>query len=632
MTKIKVSKKENKFTIESIQKRKKDYLKETINLADLVVNKLYVSDIVSINRSNNFKILFDEIVENDEYEGDTHLLVYTKERKIFYQLTNKNIYARLVQVKRKILKICFNRHFVIFIYIAYIYNPYKLRIGKQSFHLDSLNYKNIKLNSYSNKKLSVLQILKNMHMSSFNVNNLLAKNAEINNSIMIKLKIDNIENCYYLSKKNKKIVDKRKYYVPMYSKYTKDHAIQLRRSNTGNIIFVRRPKEAIEYNFLFRFKESKVVQILLLLVAKIFKLFNKNIINLYFEKLCSKAEEGTIELTKYAQSSSKSKNYFIINKNSDYYENISKYKFVITQFSLKYYILYYMSDNFISTEAPLHVTIMRSNNKIFRKKLTSKKNVFLQHGIIYMKNLGKVSTFMQGKEGQCNYIVASSQKEAEVICEDFQMSEDQVLITGLGMFSDIEYNHINEQSKDIVTVMLTWKIYEEHLTDFEQSSYYKNTVEIYNKLCKHFDKKNINIVAHPKVYEALLKTNLKDSMWQGKISDILKETKLLITDYSSVCYNSFYQGSGVIFYHEDLKLYEKVQGKLLPNEDEYIGKRVFSLEELEIELSKVVKNKKIDLEKLRLKEYIENYKEINEFSDGENIKRIYNKLIEKNIV
>ena len=72
-----------------------------------------------------------------------------------------------------------------------------------------------------------------------------------------------------------------------------------------------------------------------------------------------------------------------------------------------------------------------------------------------------------------------------------------------------------------------------------------------------FDKEKIILIPHPKVYDLLIQTDMKDSLWTNPISQALEKTKLLITDYSSVCYNAFYQGAGVIYFQPDLVLYEK---------------------------------------------------------------------------
>ena len=149
---------------------------------------------------------------------------------------------------------------------------------------------------------------------------------------------------------------------------------------------------------------------------------------------------------------------------------------------------------------------------------------------------------------------------------------------------------------------------------------------------KYIDKSKILIISHPKAKILLEQTDLKDSLWNEPISKALEKTKLIITDYSSVCYNTFYQGGGVVFFQPDLDLYEKENGKLIPYNEEYIGKRAFDMYELEEIIKQTIKNNKIDLSIVRTREYEENYKTINEFSDGKNIERIYEALIKRKII
>ena len=379
--------------------------------------------------------------------------------------------------------------------------------------------------------------------------------------------------------------------------------------------------------------ESKIISNLLYKISKLaIKIRRKNI-NLYYEKFSSKAEEGTFDLFLLAKQNSKlSKNYYVIDKNSEDYQKIKSEKNVVKKYSLKYYWLIFNANNFISTEAPIHLNILRSNNTALRKSICDKPFIFLQHGITYMKCQGDGSTFAKNKEGEATYIIVGSEKEKDAVVDMLNLDEEQVLNTGLPIFSKIEFNHINQDSEDIVTIMLTWKPYEEQLYDFEESTYYKNTIEIYNMISKYIDKEKIVIIPHPKVFELLANTDIKERFWQGKISTILEKTKMLITDYSSVCYNSFYQGAGVIFYQPDLKEYETYNGKLVPKDDEYIGKRAYNINELENIIRETIRDKHINLSKIRNEKFENNYATINEFTDGKNIERIYRKLKELNII
>lgn len=628
----------NLLTISHEGKRINFENEEIIDLKKINSNKIYKSAVKSLNTKQNFKILLEEktnlSVKNEKGELlEETVIVYIKNNNVYYYKSNNNIYNKLVSVPKRLFNIHLSKRSCKFFYLAYINNPFKLKIYDMKFNLDNVNYININLNQYNNNnKINIKKIFSNLHLISFNMTDVLSKEAQINNNPSIALKVNGIDHDYCFSKKNKFIKDTRFYYVPFKTKFIGDFAVHFRRSIKGTVIFVRRKKEEPEYSINFRILESKPVSFLFYFSSRVYKKFKRKNINLFYEKFSSKAEEGAFDIFKFSQKSTTSANYFIINKNCEDYEKIKDVKNVITQYSLKYYWLFYCSDNFIATEVPAHLNILRTNNASFRKEMVKKKNIFLQHGIIYMKNLGKNSTFIKGKDGSCDYIVASSQKECEVICETLNMKENEVLVTGLGIFSKIKHKHINNDSKDIVTIMLTWKPYEEHLEDFSKSSYYKNTIEIYNIVSHYIDKENIKIVAHPKVFDLLNSTDLKSNVWQNPISEALECTKLMITDYSSVCYNSFYRGAAVIFMQPDITLYEGINGKLIPNEDEYVGKRLYKINDLDKLLKNNTKNKKIILDGLRTKEHEEIYKTINEFDDGKNIERIYNKLIELNII
>ena len=66
------------------------------------------------------------------------------------------------------------------------------------------------------------------------------------------------------------------------------------------------------------------------------------------------------------------RNYFIIDENSKDYKKIKDIKGVVKKYSLKYYWIIYNANNFISTEVPIHLNILRSNNTNLRKSLRNR--------------------------------------------------------------------------------------------------------------------------------------------------------------------------------------------------------------------------------------------------------------------
>lgn len=538
-------------------------------------------------------------------------------------------YKQFVKLKFKILKISLNKKKFKIKILAYIINKDKIDIKDMKFFVDGNLNKKCNLKQYK-KDISKMQILKdkNIYKFSFDLNDIAKDSSKINGYLRFELNIDGTKVQYRVGIKNEKLKNKRYYKIPLKSAYVGDYSIHIRRTMSGNLVLVKREKEDIEKSLRYRALESKFVSCILYYAGKIFGKFRKKKINLFYEKFASKAEEGVYDLCKLCQKSKNTKNYFIIDKNTNDYEEIKKDKNVVAKYSLKYYWLFYNTNCFISSEVPGHLNILRSNNKYLRRAIYDKKFVFLQHGIIYMKNLEVNSIFKKGEEGEADYIVVSSEKEKNVVKNKLGYDDKQILKTGITIYSKIKYNHINQNSADYVSVMLTWKPYEEQMySNFEDSSYYKNAIKVFNVLKNYINHDKIIIVGHPKANNLLNKTDLADYVWKEPISKALEKTKLLITDYSSVCYNTFYQGGGVIFYQPDLELYEAENGKLIPTDDEYIGRRTFNIDELEDLLKKCVQNQKINLDKLREEKYVENYKLINEFSDGKNIDRIYNELI-----
>ena len=637
MGKIKVELNNNILTI------KKDSVRNINNEEIVEIEKLkygehYLSSIVATTKKEYNKIfLLQEIsnVKGDENELIKNVvIVYSVDGKVKYAYGELNaVMKKVVKLKFKVLNIKLNKRRLSIRLIAYLVNKPKAKIGDIKFFVDGDMSKPATLKEYRGP-ISIIKMFteKNMYKFKFKMKDILQDDSTINGNIRFEVNVDGYPIQYNIAKKDRRTKNLQHHYAPYKSTWTKDYAVHIRRTIAGNLVLVKRLKEPVERTLKFRIMESKFVSRLLYKISNFNIKHRKRKINVFYEKFSSKAEEGTYDLFLLMQKDNKSRNYFVITEDSPDYEKIKDNKDVIKKYSLKYYWIIFNADNFISTEAPIHLNILRSNNTYLRKSLTDKPFVFLQHGITYLKCQGKNSTFAKNKEGQVDYIVVGSEKEKEVIVESLDINDEQVLNTGLPIFSKIDYKHINNDSDDFVTVMLTWKPYEEQLLNFEESTYYQNVIKICKMLEKYIDKSKILLISHPKAQTLIEQTDLKDSIWHKPISEALEKTKLLITDYSSVCYNTFYQGGGVIFFQPDLDFYEKENGPLYPSNDEYIGKRTFNLDELEEVIKKTIKNKKIDLNEVRTDKFEENYKTINEFSDGKNIERIYEKIKELKLI
>lgn len=457
--------------------------------------------------------------------------------------------------------------------------------------------------------------------------------TNINNPIRMEIMSEGDKLTFHIGNRQKKSLPSKFYYVPISSAFYRDKAFYVRKNDHQHYTLMVRNKEEAEYDRNIMKYEGKCISWLMYHAGAWKKKHRDEQINLYYEKNAFKAEEGTFEVFLKACKFGTSQNYYIIDKNSPDWERVKDVPGVVPKFSKMHYWLIYTADNLIASETASHMTIFRSTNKYIRKAILEKKFIFLQHGVTYLKRQGRTSAFLKGREGEPDYIVVDSMKEANIVAKMLEIPIKRCIIAGLPIFSTLEYNHINEDSDDIVTIMLTWKPSEEHMMDdFEKTSYYKNVCRIYEIMKERVPKEKIQIVLHPKIAENMGECDLLKAVWKGTIAEALRRTKLLITDYSSVCYNSFYQGAGVIFYQPDCKKYEKEVGTLIPKENEYIGYRTKKEEELIAYLDEGIEDSKILLKVFRNEEYVARYKTINEFTDGNNIERLVTFLHMKELV
>ncbi|MCI8280108.1 MAG: hypothetical protein HFI76_00055 [Lachnospiraceae bacterium] len=574
----------------------------------------------------------DNEISNDE--KIEYILVYSDGKKIKYTKGRPEVLLkRLLPFKVRVLKLAMNKKRLHICSIGYFVNKYlNLEVGKQDICVSDLTCECQFPIKERNTNILKILLQGGMQRTKFLLSDILQSTATINSGINAEIEINGFKVSYGLPKRKRKITVSKKYFVPCVKTIRDGMMLFIRRNARGNIILVIRPADTYELTKKYLFWENRVCSCILYYLGRAVRIISRKKVNLYFEKETLKAEEGTYEVFSLANKLKSSHNYYVIDANSDDFDRICNNKNVVTKYSAKYYWLLYRADNAITTEAPAHLNILRSGNKYIRLRMIELRFVFLQHGVTYMKCHGRASAFVAGREAEPRYIFVGSKKERDVVVDMLHLPEERVLNTGLPIFSTIPYKHIMQSSDDYVTIMLTFKPYEERLDDFENSRYYHAILEIYDILKRYISEDKILIVAHPRIHYLLETTSLKERMWNRPISDVLEITKLMITDYSSVAYNSFYQGAAVLFYQEDIVEYELACGGLIPTEEEYIGFRAFSLEELEEAIVRIIQNGKVVLNAARTSEHERNYNTINEFHDGKNIERIYDKLVELNLI
>jgi CDP-glycerol glycerophosphotransferase (TagB/SpsB family) len=140
--------------------------------------------------------------------------------------------------------------------------------------------------------------------------------------------------------------------------------------------------------------------------------------------------------------------------------------------------------------------------------------------------------------------------------------------------------------------MPTWRNWLEEVSDetFRQSDYYLNYMELLNspRLSSFLEEYDLqlNFYIHPKFREYLANFNISAQrvrlipFGSEPLNQLIMECSMLVTDYSSVCWDVYYQGKPVIFYQFDVDKYNETQGAYIDLETELFGDRAVDNEEL----------------------------------------------------
>lgn len=455
--------------------------------------------------------------------------------------------------------------------------------------------------------------------------------AEIHNAVFLRSKhssgINFIHRIKYNFILNK--ITKLHFFSPINIWRNKKTSFYFRQSVTGNLYFSVRKTNKTD-SFFYRGK------IFFAYLASIsighLKKFRKSII--IFEKECGKYEEsGSVVYEKLIDLGFNDRAYFILSKEGmDKYHVPEKYKHnIVRKDSLKHYLLFFSSNIFISTESPAHAIDLRIANTLGLHRLNKKaySYVFLQHGVTFMLSLSanfrKVFRKGLGLYPSDTKIVVSSTAEAQHFIEQGGFSSSDIYITGLPKFDRAT---LSDNAKNI-TIMPTWRPWEYNLIRnlHESSGYFKMLEKMLDSVPDQY-KNRVIILPHPLFIDSLKETRLNKYIRKGiSYDEALKETEILITDYSSIAYDSFNRGAKVIFWWEDKDFcMKKYGGKLMLDETNVFGPVAYKKEELHNHIKQSIDGN------FDYNSYMDKFREIVFDFNKESTNRLITKLSEDNLI
>lgn len=361
-------------------------------------------------------------------------------------------------------------------------------------------------------------------------------------------------------------------------------------------------------------------------------LFKKDFI-LLFEKEASRYEESaSVVFEKLIDMGYKNVYYIIDKGNIKLHEIDEKYKKnIIYKNTLKHIMYFFKCKKFVGTEALGHAMQLRVANKLVLDKLKSKDimYVFLQHGVMYMVSLSSdLRTGFKKMDIKLHKIVTSSEEEANHFIELGGFKREDLYVCGLPKFDTA----VRHDDADKIVIMPTWRRWEanEASINYENTKYYKMIKRIVETIPKKLQDKVI-ILPHPLMLKEIKNNKeYKNYIPEGDFTydDILKDCRLLITDYSSIAYDAYFRGSNVIFYWEEKEECMEQYGanaKLMLNDENVFADVCYNTKDLSKVIEKNYNNQQDPKNKKK-------YKKIVQFDDRKNTERLIEMLIEDGIL
>ena len=348
----------------------------------------------------------------------------------------------------------------------------------------------------------------------------------------------------------------------------------------------------------------------------------------FFEKFCSAYEESAAVLFEYCIDKGIKNIVYILEKDIEKYSNVSdEYKkYIVPKYSFRHYLHFFTASAFISTESMNHAVELNIYNSSVRKRIRGNKYnyIFLQHGVMYMYSLKNRGGFIKGNGMPNNTkIVVSSQLEAEHLKEFGKYREMDMIYSGLPKF-DRAYR---EADADKIVIMPTSRDFEYNIikNNTTASKYYGFVKRIIGNIPNELEGKVV-FVPHPLVRHFFAETDLEKYIPHNfSYNEILKCTKLLITDYSSISYDAFFRGCNVLFCWEEKEYCLAEMGySLMLNEENVFG----DISQTYNDLTQLIHDNYYSEQSEKNKD---RYRQLVEHNDRNNCKRCYDSLCQMNI-
>ena len=247
--------------------------------------------------------------------------------------------------------------------------------------------------------------------------------------------------------------------------------------------------------------------------------------------------------------------YYVIKKNAPKRNEIAEIGETILYGSFKHWMMCFGCEALISTHlwSLFPTDAWRYKKFLSRHRPKGQKHVFLQHGVIS----ADIPSLYSERTG-VDLFICGAKPEYDYVREHFHYKNNEVVYTGLARYDALHDFSVKKQ----ILIMPTWRTWLDNLGDeLKNSEYFRqwNQVITDREFLKAARDAGYRIVVYPhphmQRYRNLFAVQDENAVIADEhaydIQTLLKESALLITDFSSVFFDFAYMRKPMLFFHFD---------------------------------------------------------------------------------
>lgn len=246
--------------------------------------------------------------------------------------------------------------------------------------------------------------------------------------------------------------------------------------------------------------------------------------------------------------------YYVIDRTAPDRENLSGLDHVVDYRSMEHLELMFRAEKVLGTHHPEYLYPSRS--RTFNRMVDPVK-VFLQHGVIAIRRVDPL--YGRSVEGfDTDLFLVSSEREKQIIVDDLGYRPEEVAVTGLARF-DTLFDGREAPRPGQVLIMPTWREWLQNEVVFLDSEYFHRWTELLHSerfqqvLTDHGAEAVFHLHPNMRMFAEHFSAPHVRIVEQGEesVQRMLKQSAVLVTDYSSVGADFSFLGKSVVYYQFD---------------------------------------------------------------------------------